>query len=77
MTREYIMRFQVDEAGHEYDMTRMQELVRCVDCKHFYTEPSFFHDYRILPGIKYMCRRTGEEIPVRDYYCRLGERRML
>lgn len=33
MTREYIMRFQVDEDDHEYDMTRMQELVRCVDCK--------------------------------------------
>ena len=35
MTREYIMRFQVDEDGHEYDMTRMERLIRCSECKHW------------------------------------------
>lgn len=34
MTKEYIIRVKVDEDGHEYDMTRVQELIRCTECKY-------------------------------------------
>lgn len=32
MVKEYIMRFKIDEDNHEYDMTRVEELVRCREC---------------------------------------------
>ncbi len=32
MTKEYIMQVQIDDDGHEYDMTRKEEIVRCRDC---------------------------------------------
>ena len=35
MTREYIMQVQIDDDGHEYDMTRMGRLIRCGECKHW------------------------------------------
>ena len=76
MTREFIMQVQIDDDGHEYDMTLVQELVRCKDCKHLYVEPYLFHDYHMEGYIKHMCRFSEREIPTGDYYCRLGERRM-
>lgn len=32
MVKEYIMRFKIDEDNHWYDMTRVEELVRCKEC---------------------------------------------
>lgn len=30
--KEYIMRVNVDEDGHEWGLTRVEELIRCKDC---------------------------------------------
>ena len=69
MTREYIMQVQIDDDGHEYDMTRKEEIVRCKNCKHAvmtydgdckYCEIWFPDEAWYMSG---------------DYYCGSGERK--
>lgn len=43
MTREYIMQVTVDPDGHEHGLTRVQELVRCGECRHRYALNSRCH----------------------------------
>ena len=78
MTREYIMQVTVDADGHEHGITRVQELVRCGECKHHYMEPVLFTDYigsiREFNPVRHMCELSHDEIPVRDFFCRFGER---
>ena len=78
MIKEYIMAVRIDDDGYEHGMRRMQELVRCVNCKHCYAEPVLFGEVygrMMLPPVRHICEITHDEIVIPDYFCRCGERR--
>ena len=66
MTREYIIRCQVDDDGHEYDMTRVRELVRCGECEN---RTLCFSD--VIMSNKYQTTT----VPYSVEFCSLGERK--
>lgn len=74
MIKEYIMQVTVDDDGHEYGLTRKEELIRCMECQYHYIEPVLFDNY-LNDRIKHLCVRTQEEIPTNDFFCGFGERR--
>ena len=78
MIKEYIMAVGVDDDGYEHGMRRIQELVRCVNCKHCHAEPILFggvHERVMLLPVRHICEITQDEIVIPDYFRGRGERR--
>lgn len=67
MRKEYIISVEVDKDGHEYDMKREEELVRCPDCV-------LKEDKELAGGWQYWCWLFKMPV-VEDFYCGFGKKR--